>query len=677
MSNKVWYMLENTELKKSLGVLIFFLAFMLYLVTLAPSISIRDSGDMITSAYTLGISHPPGYPLYMLLGKLWTFIPFGSIAYRLNLMSAIFAALSVVLVYLTSLKLIHPTEGKIEFSEYAISGITAILFAVSFTFWSYATIGEKYSLHAFLNILLIYMFLNLLYSPVSSKVVYLFAFLSGLSLTHHPVTLFVIFPAIILLLVKNHKPKILMLKIFLYFSIGLLFYLYLPIRLNTGALSKWGNLSTVSDLFSYISVKLYRDVASPITSIAELISRLKFQIGENFLRQFTIIGVILAFYGSYKLYKINKQILIFFISVILLNAIFCMTHSFDHLIDVYYLASFIIVFLLISVAIKFVMEKISKNFIKVIILIAFLLIPVFLFFRNYNDLNRREEYLIYTYSYDVLKSTKPNSTIFVDDDESLFGLWYLQEVEKFRCDVQVDGVNTIDVNKPLNDSVYLTNLPVSSKFWGKKFLLPEGLVYKISHNSENLPLFPFTKGGSSLLYWLNIKERSLFNKNIKADYRLNLFVKHYPYAHYNWANFLKENSLYDFAIDEYKYTLEILPNFIEAYSGLGEIYERKALYEKSAFYYRETLILGKYFNEKFEKGLQFYNNKKFKEASFLFKKTIAELYFVKAKIFLNEHKYYDARYYLEKSIAFGNNSNEVKTILSQILFPLRGTLHTL
>ena len=92
----------------------------------------------------------------------------------------------------------------------------------------------------FLNILLIYMFLNLLYSPVSSKVVYLFAFLSGLSLTHHPVTLFVIFPAIILLLVKNHKPKILMLKIFLYFSIGLLFYLYLPIRLNTGALSKWG-----------------------------------------------------------------------------------------------------------------------------------------------------------------------------------------------------------------------------------------------------------------------------------------------------------------------------------------------------------------------------------------------------------------------------------------------------
>ena len=64
MSNKVWYMLENTELKKSLGVLIFFLAFMLYLVTLAPSISIRDSGDMITSAYTLGISHPGISTLY-------------------------------------------------------------------------------------------------------------------------------------------------------------------------------------------------------------------------------------------------------------------------------------------------------------------------------------------------------------------------------------------------------------------------------------------------------------------------------------------------------------------------------------------------------------------------------------------------------------------------------------
>ncbi len=67
-----------------------------------PTISpYRDSGDMITSAYTLGIAHPPGYPLYVLLGKFFTIIiPFGNIAYRINLMSVFFGALSCGILYL-------------------------------------------------------------------------------------------------------------------------------------------------------------------------------------------------------------------------------------------------------------------------------------------------------------------------------------------------------------------------------------------------------------------------------------------------------------------------------------------------------------------------------------------------------------------------------------------------
>src|ERR1017187_9017147 len=67
----------------------FLVTFIVYVLTLAPSISFEDSGELITAAYSLGIPHEPGYPLFTLFGKLFTIlIPFGNIAYRVNMMSA-------------------------------------------------------------------------------------------------------------------------------------------------------------------------------------------------------------------------------------------------------------------------------------------------------------------------------------------------------------------------------------------------------------------------------------------------------------------------------------------------------------------------------------------------------------------------------------------------------------
>ncbi|MQY69884.1 MAG: DUF2723 domain-containing protein [Firmicutes bacterium] len=85
--------------------LLFLVSFGVYLKTLCPTVYIGDSGELIAAAYTLGIPHPPGYPLYCLLGKLFTLLPFGTIAYRVNLMSAFFASLTIVLIYLIVLEI--------------------------------------------------------------------------------------------------------------------------------------------------------------------------------------------------------------------------------------------------------------------------------------------------------------------------------------------------------------------------------------------------------------------------------------------------------------------------------------------------------------------------------------------------------------------------------------------
>ena len=79
--------------------LVFVIAFGFYLLTLAPTVTLVDSGELILACHSLGIAHPPGFPLYVLIGHLFAQLPFGNVAYRLNLMSALFAALTALTVF--------------------------------------------------------------------------------------------------------------------------------------------------------------------------------------------------------------------------------------------------------------------------------------------------------------------------------------------------------------------------------------------------------------------------------------------------------------------------------------------------------------------------------------------------------------------------------------------------
>ena len=76
-----------------------------YLARMAPGLSWAhggvDGGDLIAAAATGGVAHPTGYPLFVGLGKLFSLLPIGSMAWRVNLASAIFAAIAVWLIYRT------------------------------------------------------------------------------------------------------------------------------------------------------------------------------------------------------------------------------------------------------------------------------------------------------------------------------------------------------------------------------------------------------------------------------------------------------------------------------------------------------------------------------------------------------------------------------------------------
>jgi hypothetical protein len=125
------------------GLFLFALCLVVYGLTLTPSLSFKspDGNELATVAYQLGLAHSTGYPLYTWLGKLFTLIPLGDVAHRVNLMSATLAAGTVALLYGTLLVL---TRRRLP------SLFAALFFGFSLTFWSQAEIAEVYAPNAFM-----------------------------------------------------------------------------------------------------------------------------------------------------------------------------------------------------------------------------------------------------------------------------------------------------------------------------------------------------------------------------------------------------------------------------------------------------------------------------------------------------------------------------------------------
>ncbi|MCX7669821.1 MAG: DUF2723 domain-containing protein, partial [Anaerolineae bacterium] len=109
----------------------------LYVRTLVPWVLPGDSGEFQVLLYQVGIAHTTGYPVYMLLGKLFmTLAAVGDVAYRANLFSAFTAAVTVALVYAAGRLVAESRWGGV---------FAALALAVSFTFWSQALIAEVYA----------------------------------------------------------------------------------------------------------------------------------------------------------------------------------------------------------------------------------------------------------------------------------------------------------------------------------------------------------------------------------------------------------------------------------------------------------------------------------------------------------------------------------------------------
>src|SRR6266478_5843485 len=163
------------------GGFVFLAALLLYSWTLAPTVTLVDSGELIVVAHGLGVAHPPGFPLWVILAHLASLVPLGNVAVRVNSSSALFAAIASAMLplfvaelmitasYLTTSK--RRKRGAHQGKRTEDLGIdrllvfapaigAGLLMAFSRTLWFYATVTEVYALNALLILVVFFLMLR-------------------------------------------------------------------------------------------------------------------------------------------------------------------------------------------------------------------------------------------------------------------------------------------------------------------------------------------------------------------------------------------------------------------------------------------------------------------------------------------------------------------------------------
>ena len=234
----------------------------IYALGACRTIYVGDSGELVTAVYLLGIPHPSGYPLYVILGKLWTvLVPLGSIAWRMSLFSAACAAATGALLFATgrSIGLGRPAS---------IFGAALLAFAPSF--WAEANVQRVYALGALFVVAATWAAMRER-RPAHLALV---ALVCGLGATNH--TFMAVFALAFAIFAVAEDPGVLRRArevgaAAAAFGFGLLPYAFLPLRSRSDPALDWGNPETFDGLLAVISRRDFwnrRWIESPVDGLA-------------------------------------------------------------------------------------------------------------------------------------------------------------------------------------------------------------------------------------------------------------------------------------------------------------------------------------------------------------------------------------------------------------------------
>ncbi len=470
---------------------VFLVALLLYNWTLAPTVTLTDSGELIVVARGLGIAHPPGVPLWIILAHLASLVPFGNVAQRISFSSALSAALACAMLTLVVAELIitasylaaakrrkKGTQPSKKTDELGVTHLmvaapalgAGLLMAFSRTLWSYATITEVYALNALLIVIIFFLMLrwrrrvvedwmHISTAPTAGQVtrhdafLYSAALIFGLALGVHHVTVALTLPAIAVIVFRTQGVRFFASRRLVYaalISIAALVavYAYLPLAASRSPVINWGHPRSLQEIWWHLTGRQYQVYFSFKPEI----------MGEQFaefcrmaLREFGFpwvpLSLVLAFAGFSDAFKRDRTTFWFLLTIVIADLAYALSYEIAEDKDAYYLPAFISIAIATGFGIRWLVQRtVSKSLPSVKPLaaaIAVLAVCTAGLIANWPFNNRRQYFIAHDYVDNLLKAIAPGGLLLTLDWQVVSPMFYAQEIEQLRPDVKVVDINLL------------------------------------------------------------------------------------------------------------------------------------------------------------------------------------------------------------------------------------------
>lgn len=486
---------------------VFVTTLLVYSWTLAPTVTLTDSGELIVVANGLGVAHPPGFPLWIILAHLASIVPIGNVAVRVNFASALFAAfasamltlvvaeLMVVVSYLTAPKRKGKSARRSKKNEHDAawaqrddnSGISRVLvlapaicagllMGFSRTLWSYATVAEVYTL----NTLLIFVVFSLMLrwrrliiadrsrigvpeegghgAPVDTAhdvFLYAAALVFGLALGVHHVTVALVLPAFAVIVYRTEGLKFFRSRRLIYaalISVGALvaIYTYLPLSAAHTPTINWGNPRSLREIWWHVTGRQYQVFFS---FTPKIMGEQSLEFFRLLLREFGLswmpLALVLGFVGFASAFKRDRTTFWLLLFVIIADLAYAFSYEIAEDKDAYYLPAFFAIAIAAGFGIRWLIQwvVVSKPTLigrtYLIAAIAVLLPVTIEVAGNWPFNNRRHYFIAHDYVENLLSAIEPGGLLVTSDWQVASPMFYAQEVEQRRRDVKVVDINLL------------------------------------------------------------------------------------------------------------------------------------------------------------------------------------------------------------------------------------------
>lgn len=417
--------------------------FSVYVYTLWPSVGGGDAGELTAAAYTWGIVHPPGYPLFVIIGKMFGYIPFGTVGWRINLVSAVFSVGASAFFYLTIWRLTRNSAAAL---------LATGMLAFTPLIWRYSILAEVFTMNNFFACVLMYLFVRF-QQEKNFKIVYLMGFIFGLGLCNHHTLLFVGVPMGVWILFQ-HPQQFLrplpFLKLFLISIAGLIPYVYLYISSLQAPLIAWGDITTWEGFLRHFLRKEYGTfkLATEGTDKNQLLYGLLYYL-ESMSLQAMYWGWALILPAIYFMWKskdpMQKRIVKLFLGIPIGYLIFFHTLAnlpfvdgaslYKDIVSRFWIMPDLFVFVFVGLGAAIAVTKIPRlQPLALPIAMATVLVQAGVHFKTENA---RGNYSFAEFGRKLLKPLPENAVFFTLGDINTNAVRYVQQCEDYRKDVKV------------------------------------------------------------------------------------------------------------------------------------------------------------------------------------------------------------------------------------------------